>query len=101
MGLTRADVIAYLDGLSATEIGALIEALQLRLGLASFEVVLLATTKRIDVVHELIYRLPCNLSEAVRLLEAMPTAVKHGLTRTAALELAAQLREAGAEVEVR
>jgi ribosomal protein L7/L12 len=103
-------VVAYLDALSASEMGALIEALERRLGVhvagvseqaVAYAVVLHDVgSRKIAVIHELIYRLPCTLSEAVPLVTALPATLQGGLTLAAAQALASQVREVGPGVEV-
>ncbi len=124
MSLTRAEVIAYLEGLSALELGDLIDELQRHLGVAvvaaqevhvtmgmplttddpaypTFCVLVTAIgPRKIRVVQALRERLPLAPQEALRLLERLPAQVAAGLDLQAAHALMGLLREAGAQVEV-
>lgn len=123
MSLTRAEVIAYLEGLGSLELDALIDALQQRLGLApvapppvfvTMGAPLHATEaddddrsvrltaigpRKVRVLQALRERLPLSLAEAMQLLAKLPVVVATDLHPTAASELKDLLREAGAEVE--
>lgn len=124
MSLSRAEVIAYLEGLSSLELGDLIDALQRRLGLAvavappiyitmgapietddfappTHRVVITAVGRaKVHVLHALRQHVSLILSEAVHLLDSLPATAATGLSLAAAQALAGALREAGAEVEV-
>jgi ribosomal protein L7/L12 len=124
MSLTRAEVIAYLEGLGSLELGALIDALQQRLGLAPVAAPPVLVTmgaplyitaddddddrsvrltaigpRKVRVLQALRERLPLSLADAMQLLAKLPVVVATGLHPTAASELKDLLREAGAEVE--
>lgn len=123
MSLTRADVVAYLDGLSSLELGAVIDELQRRLGLAvaaspqvfvtmgapmltdepayaTHRVIVTAIgPRKLRVVQALRERLPLAPQAALALLESLPAVVATDLERGAADELIALLREAGASAE--
>lgn len=124
MSPSRAEVIAYLDGLSSLELGALIDELQRRLGLTvpvtppvfvtmgapvvhddhelRVHVVLTAVgPSRLRVMQAIRERLPIGLQELVRLIEHVPATLAPALERPEADALAEQLRELGAEVTLR
>ena len=124
MSLTRAQVVAYLERLSTTELAALIDALQQRLGplpLAAapppspvvvmgvpwtepveFTVVLagIGPDKRAVI---LAYRelVPIGLKDAKDLIEKAPVVLREAVSREEAQAIAERLRRAGAHVEIR
>lgn len=123
--MTRADVIAYLEGLDAHALGELVDELQRRLGLPppaspprvamgapmpmgvpdedEYRVVLLGFTdaRKIDLLRLVRELRPLGLLEAKRLVESAPVTFQELLTRRDADDLADRLRAAGARVEVR
>ncbi len=121
MSLTRAEVIAYLDRLSTTELAALIDELQQRLGLrplavapqpvlvmgapiyeTEFKVVLLGPgpDKRavIQAYRELV---TIGVMEARDRIDRAPVTLREDLPRDEAEAFAERLRRAGAHVEIR
>ena len=126
MSLTRAEVLAYLDRLSTTELAALIDDLQ-RLGIrplaaappppivtmgaplydtndeqTEFKIVLesYGPDKRAVI---LAYRelVTVGLKDAKDLIEKAPVVLREAVPRSEAQEFAARLRRAGAHVEIR
>jgi large subunit ribosomal protein L7/L12 len=130
MSLSRAEVIAYLEGLSTLELSDLIDALQRRLGVTAVvppshvtmgaptyvmgapletddvtppthRVIVTAVGRaKVHILHALRQHVSLILSEAVHLLDSLPATAATGLSLPAAQALAGALREAGAEVEV-
>lgn len=125
MSLTRAEVIAYLEGLGAAELGEFMAEFQERLHLAAppqpyrmvmgaalttmgmpdvteFAVELLGVGERKVAVIKAVRELwPLGLLEAKRLVESAPVVLRDGLPRHEAEALAATLRQAGAEIRIR
>jgi large subunit ribosomal protein L7/L12 len=130
VSLTREEVIRYLEGLPAEELGALADAVLARLGLPpsaapgpslvtmgaavpepketigqpEFDVVLRAHgADKLAVVRIARRALgpEVGLQETKRLVESAPVVLGEHLSRGDAEELAQELRRAGAEVELR
>lgn len=125
MPLTRADVVAYLDRLSTSELAALIDELQARLGMrppppppvrivmgmsldpvpaeqTEFTVFLRSFgADKIAVIKALREVLPLGIKAAKDLVESAPVALREDLPRDEARALAERLRRAGADVDVR
>jgi large subunit ribosomal protein L7/L12 len=124
VSLTRAEAIAYLEGLSSAELGGFIDALQRRLGVrvpapprelvtmgaplvdpdepTRFTVVLRAVgPRKVRVMQVLREHLRLVLSEALAACEDLPRALAAVDSRRDADELLAALREVGAEAELR
>lgn len=125
MTLTRADVVAYLDGLGTHELGELIDELQARLGLPpprvgfvtmgtsrtmgvpidepELEVVLIgfAVERKLELLRTIREVRPMPLSETVALLGQLPVTFAKDLSREQARTIAARLRSAGGQVEIR
>lgn len=126
MSLTRADVVAYLDRLSTTELAALIDELQRRIGLAplvvapppvrvvmgapmtmpdektEYDVHLRGHGRdKIAVIKALRELWTIGIQEAKTLVESAPVVLRQGLSRDEAQALAERLRRAGAEVDLR
>ncbi len=128
MSLTRADVLAYLDRLSTTELAALIDDLQRRLGMRPLAVAppptfvtmgaphlgdLDSESTEFKIVLEsygpdkraviLAYRelVTVGIKEAKDLIERAPVVLREAVPRREAQEFAARLRRAGAHVEIR
>jgi large subunit ribosomal protein L7/L12 len=126
--MTRADVVAYLEGLDALALAELIDELQRRLGLRpvatqrmpmtmgapltmgmpieepEYSVVIVGhvAAQKIEllrVVREL--RPTIGVLEAKRLVESAPVVFGESLSSHQATRMAARLREAGAKVEIR
>ena len=124
MSLTRAEVIAWLEGLSSLELGALIDGLQQRLGVTvtptpppfttmgaplttdddpepSQRVRLTAVgPRKVRVLQALREHLPLALHDAVHLLETMPVELPAGPSLAKARALVDDLRAAGATAEL-
>jgi large subunit ribosomal protein L7/L12 len=130
VSLTREEVIRYLEGLPAEELGALADAVLARLGMPlsaaprpsfvtmgvappdlkesigklDFEVVLRAHgADKLGVVRAARRALgpEVGLQETKRLVESAPVVLGEHFSRAEAEDLAQELRRAGAEVEVR
>lgn len=126
MSLTRDQVVAYLERLSTTELAALIDALQQRLGVrpqpppppppvfmgapppgpheqTEFTVVLTSFgADKLAVIKAVRELLPAlGLMEAKKLVESAPTSVREYVHPDEARQLAERLRQAGAQVEIR
>ena len=69
---------------------------------SSFDVILTnAGAKKLDVVKAVKELTGLGLKEAKELVDAAPKAIKEGIGKAEADTLAAKLKEAGAEVEIR
>lgn len=126
MSLTRADVIAYLEGLGGHALGELIDELQRRLDLPppmqparmtmgasltmgvpieddEYSVILVgfSEARKIDLLRLVRELRPIGLLEAKRLVESAPVALLEDASQHQADLLATRLREAGARVELR
>ena len=130
MAVTKADVVEYLKGMSLLEASELVKELEEVFGVSaaaaapmmmaagagaggdatpaaeekdSFDVVLTAAGGNkiavIKVVREVVAGL--GLKEAKDLVDAAPKALKEGVSKAEADELAAKLTEAGASVEIK
>jgi large subunit ribosomal protein L7/L12 len=130
VSLTREEVIRYLEGLSGEELGALADEILSRLGMVAidvrprvvigapppddhdyermgmglFDVRLLATGPDKIAVIRIVRRLlgpAVALPEAKKLVESAPVDLCVEVRRAEAEEITAELRRAGAEVEIR
>lgn len=126
MSLTRADVIAYLEGLTAQELDDFMAEFQARLHLApptsaqrvvmgapltimgmpieelEYAVELLGFGDRKVTVLKAVRELwPIGLLEAKTLVESAPVVLRDGLPRSEAEAIADTLRRAGAQIRVR
>jgi large subunit ribosomal protein L7/L12 len=125
VSISRADVIAYLEGLTSQELGEFMAEFQERLHLAppasqprmvmgmslmmgvplhepDFVVELIGFGERKLTVMQAVRQLwPLGLMEAKRLVESAPVVLRAELARREAEALAATLREAGAEIRIR
>jgi large subunit ribosomal protein L7/L12 len=124
VSLTRAEVVAYLEGLGTHELGELIDELQRRLGLrpvaqvervtmgaplvmgmldAEHRVVLRGYTesRRVEMMKLLRELRPIGLMEARQLLDQLPVELGEFNYRGDAQALADRLQAAGGEVEIR
>lgn len=123
--MTRADVVAYLEGLDAVALGELIDELQRRLGVRPIEaprwtmgapptmgvpieepelrvvIVGYAEAQKIGLLRVVRELRPIGVLEAKRLVESAPVVFAEGLSAHAAGLLATRLREVGAKVEIR
>ena len=128
MAVTKNDVVEYLKGMTLLEASELVKELEEVFGVSaaaaaapvmvaaagggdapaaeekdSFDVVLTAAGGNkiavIKVVRELVAGL--GLKEAKDLVDAAPKALKEGVSKAEADEIAAKLTEAGASVEVK
>lgn len=124
MSLSRAEVIAYLEGLTSLELGELIDGLQQRLGLTVPPPPPVFTTmgaplltdevpeltrrvrltavgpRKVRVLQALREHVPLPLQDAVHLLESMPVVVASGLRPHVARALIDDLHAAGAAAEL-
>ncbi|WP_437532208.1 50S ribosomal protein L7/L12 [Sorangium sp. So ce726] len=124
MSLTREQVIAYIEGLTAEELGELTSELMQRLGQPatepappSFTMGALPPTpwydedtsvvlrsfgrERIAVIKAVRELWGLGLDDARRLVESAPIVLREGLNRMEAQAAAERLTSAGAEVELR
>lgn len=126
MSLTRADVIAYLEQLSAQELDDFMAEFQARLHLApapaAYRMVMGASLttmgmpleeteyavellgfgdRKLAVIRAVRELWPLGLMEAKQLVESAPVVVRGELSRREAEALAATLRAAGAEIRIR
>ena len=127
MAVTKNDVVEYLKGMTLLEASELVKELEEVFGVSaaaaaapvaaaaggeaapaaeekdSFDVVLTAAGGNkiavIKVVREVVAGL--GLKEAMDLVDAAPKALKEGVSKAEADELAAKLTEAGASVEIK
>ena len=128
MAVTKADVVEYLKGMSLLEASELVKELEEVFGVSaaaaaapmmmaapaggdapaaeekdSFDVVLTSAGGNkiavIKVVREVVAGL--GLKEAKDLVDAAPKALKEGVSKAEADEIAAKLTEAGASVEIK
>lgn len=125
MSVTKDQVIDFLSNLPVIEIAALVKELEDKWGVSAaapvavaagggaaeeakeeqteFTVVLKSFgAKKINVIKVIRAVIPgLGLKDAKTLVESAPTDVKEGISKDEAEEMAKQLKEAGAEVEVK
>ena len=127
MSATQADVVDYIKNLKLSAVKALISVLEEELGdeasapvmmgampagdgaggqdaeeKTEFDVVLKAAgPNKIKVIKAVREATGLGLKDAKGLVEAAPTPVKEAVDKAAAEELAAKLKEVGAEVEIK
>jgi large subunit ribosomal protein L7/L12 len=126
MSVTKDQVIEYLSNLPVIEIAALVKELEDKWGVSAaapvavggggggaaeeskeeqteFTVVLKDFgAKKINVIKVIRSVIPgLGLKDAKTLVEGAPTNVKEGISKDEAEEMAKQLKEAGAEVEIK
>lgn len=126
MSVTKDQVIEYLSNLPVIEIAALVKELEDKWGVSAaapvavggggggateekaeeqteFTVVLKDFgAKKINVIKVIRSVIPgLGLKDAKTLVEGAPTNVKEGISKEEAEEMAKQLKEAGAEVEIK
>ena len=122
--ITKDQVIEWLSGLSVLDIAALVKELEDKWGVSAaapvavvaggaaaapaeekdaFDVILksVEASKKISVIKEVRAITGLGLAEAKALVEKVPTKVKEGVSKDEAEKIAAELKEAGAEVEVK
>ena len=122
--ITKDQVIEWLSGLSVLDIAALVKELEDKWGVSaaapvavvaggtaaapaeekdSFDVILKAVdaSKKIAIIKEVRGITSLGLAEAKALVEGAPKAIKEGVSKAEAEELAKKLKDAGAEVEVK
>ena len=124
-GLTKDDVIKYIEGISVLELADLVKELEEKFGVSAaapvavaaaggpaaggaadaekteFKVTLKAVgSQKIKVIKEVRAITGLGLKEAKDLVEAAPKAVKEDATKEDAEKMKKQLEEVGAEVEV-
>lgn len=122
MSVTQSDVVSYISNLRLGEVKDLVAVLEDELGVTAdvptqpvpppdyreieveqteFDVrVTSAGPSRIQVIKAIRKATGLGLKEAKAMAEAIPTTVREALGKAEAEELAAELREAGATVEV-
>ncbi len=122
--ITRADVLSYLENSTMLEISELIKEIEEKFDVKAaapmampvaaaapaaeaeekteFDVVLKAAgEKKINVIKVVRAITGLGLKEAKALVDEAPKAVKEGVAKAEAEDIAKQLEEAGAEVEVK
>ena len=122
--ITKDQVIEWLSGLSVLDIAALVKELEDKWGVSaaapvavvaggaatpaaeekdSFDVILKSVdaSKKIAVIKEVRGITSLGLAEAKALVEGAPKAIKEGVTKDEANDIAKKLKDAGAEVEVK
>ncbi len=125
MSVTKDQVIDFLSNLPVIEIAALVKELEDKWGVSAAAPVAVAANggtaeevkeeqteftvvlksfgaKKINVIKVIRAVIPgLGLKDAKTLVESAPTDVKEGISKDEAEEMAKQLKEAGAEVEVK
>ncbi len=124
-GLTKDDVIKYIEGISVLELADLVKELEEKFGVSAAAPVAVAAaggpaaggaaeaekteftvtlkvvgSQKIKVIKEVRAITGLGLKEAKELVEAAPKAVKEDATKEDAAKMKKQLEEVGAEVEV-
>lgn len=125
MSVTKDQVIDFLSNLPVIEIAALVKELEDKWGVSAAAPVAIAAgggaaeeakeeqteftvvlksfgAKKINVIKVIRAVIPgLGLKDAKNLVESAPTDVKEGISKDEAEEMAKQLKEAGAEVEIK
>ncbi len=124
MGITRDDVMSYLETANMLEISELISAIETKFGVTAaapvaaaavaagpveeveeqteFDVVLeSAGDKKINVIKVVRQVTSLGLKEAKELVDSAPSKIKEGVSKAEAEELKTQLIEAGATVNLK
>ncbi|HFE46387.1 MAG TPA: 50S ribosomal protein L7/L12 [Nannocystis exedens] len=125
MSVTKDQVIDFLSNLPVIEIAALVKELEEKWGVSAAAPVAIAAgggaaeeakeeqteftvvlksfgAKKINVIKVIRAVIPgLGLKDAKNLVESAPTDVKEGISKDEAEEMAKQLKEAGAEVEIK
>ncbi|SMC28197.1 LSU ribosomal protein L12P [Desulfacinum hydrothermale DSM 13146] len=125
--ITKEDVIKFIENMTVLELSELVKELEDRFGVSAaapvavaavagaapgeaapaeekteFDVVITsAGDKKIQVIKEVRAVTSLGLKEAKELVENLPAAVKEGIPKEEAEEIAKKLTEAGATVEVK
>ena len=121
--ITKDQVIEWLSGLTVVDAAALVKELEEKWGVSaaapvavvaggaapaaeemdSFDVILTSVdaSKKIAVIKEVRAITSLGLAEAKALVEGAPKAIKEGIAKPEAEEIAKKLKDAGAEVEVK
>ncbi len=127
-GITKEDVIAYIENMSVLELSELVKDLEEKFGVSAaapvavaaagagaggaapaeaaekteFDVILKSFgSQKIKVIKEVRGVTGLGLKEAKDLVEGAPKAVKEGVTKEEAEKIKEQLEAAGAEVEIK
>ncbi|MCK8602690.1 50S ribosomal protein L7/L12 [Desulfoferrobacter suflitae] len=126
-GITKEDVITYIENMTVLELSELVKELEDRFGVSAaapvavaampgagaaeaapaeeqteFSVVITAVgDKKIQVIKEVRAITSLGLKEAKELVEGVPGTVKEGIPKDEAEAIAKQLTEAGASVEIK
>lgn len=125
-GITKTDVLSYLEGATMLEISGLIKEIEEKFGVTAaapvavaagpvaasgdevaeeqteFNVVLLAAgEKKIQVIKVVRAITGLGLKEAKDVVDSAPKAVKEAISKTEAEDIQKQLEEVGASVEVK
>ena len=121
MSITKDQIIEAVASMSVMEVVELIEAMEEKFGVSAaaavaagpaaveaveeqteFNVILTAAgANKVAVIKAVRSATSLGLKEAKDLVEAAPTPVKEGVSKDEAEKIAAELKEAGAEVEVK
>jgi len=125
MGITRDDVMSYLETANMLEISELISAIEDKFGVTAaapvamaagpaagpveeveeqteFDVILEAPgEKKINVIKVVRQVTALGLKEAKELVDSAPSKIKEGISKDEATELKKQLEEAGASVALK
>jgi large subunit ribosomal protein L7/L12 len=125
MGITRDDVLSYLENANMLEVSELISAIEEKFGVTAaapvavaagpaagpaeaveeqteFDVVLEAAgDKKINVIKVVRQVTALGLKEAKELVDEAPSKIKEGISKDEAEELKKQLEEAGAKVALK
>ncbi len=124
MSVTKDQVIDFLSNLPVIEIASLVKELEEKWGVSAAAPVAVATggpteekkeeqteftvvlksfgAKKINVIKVIRAVIPgLGLKDAKTIVESAPTDVKDGISKEEAEEMAKQLKEAGAEVEIK
>ena len=125
MGITRDDVMSYLETANMLEISELISAIEDKFGVSAaapvamaagpaagpaeeveeqteFDVMLEAPgDKKINVIKVVRQVTALGLKEAKELVDSAPSKIKEGVSKDEAAELKKQLEEAGAKVSLK
>ena len=122
--ITKDQVIEWLSGLSVLDIAALVKELEDKWGVSAaapvavvaggaaaapaeekdaFDVILKSVdaSKKISVIKEVRAITSLGLADAKALVDGAPKAIKEGVAKAEAEEIAKKLKDAGAEVEVK
>src|SRR5574343_158832 len=108
MAITKEDILDAVAGLTVMELNDLVQALEEKFGAAAaeekteFDVILSAAgDNKVNVIKVVRAITGLGLKEAKDLVDGAPKAVKEGVSKAEAEDVAKQLTEAGAKAEVK